>query len=495
MSKNKFGKYPFEKGIYKNMYQDKLWTMRQYAGFSSVTESNKRYLKLIENGVSGLSIAFDLPTQMGYDSDDDMSFGEVGKSGVPISTIEDMERLFENINLEDISVSMTINSTAAILLAFYFATAKKRGYNFNALRGTLQNDILKEYIARGTFIFPIEHSLRLTSNIFEFCQQNLSKWNSISISGYHIREAGSTAVQELAFTFANAITYLEKAKEDNLDLIQLTEQVSFFFNAHRDFFEEVAKFRAARIVWANIIMKRFKIDNVKSQLCRFHVQTGGSTLTAQQIDNNIARTTLESLSAVFGGAQSIHTNGKDEAVSLPSEENATTALRIQQIIAYESGVANYIDPLGDSSIIKDLTNNIVREVEIKIDEIFEKGGMKSLIEKGEIQSEIEKSAFQFQENIDSKKTILVGVNKFINENEIIDSGTSLKDSSEHRLQRLNIFKEQRDNKIVEKSLEELVIVAKTNKNLMPEIISCVENNCTLGEIIIALKRVFGEYLE
>ena len=390
MSKNKYGKYPFEKGIYKNMYQNKLWTMRQYAGFSSVTESNKRYLKLIQNGVSGLSVAFDLPTQMGYDSDDDMSFGEVGKSGVPISTIEDMERLFENINLEDISVSMTINSTAAILLAFYFATAKKHGYNFDALRGTLQNDILKEYIARGTFIFPLEHSLRLTSNIFEFCQENLPKLNSISISGYHIREAGSTAVQELAFTFANAITYLEKAKEDDLDLIQLTEQVSFFFNAHRDFFEEVAKFRAARIIWAKIIKKRFKIDNVKSQLCRFHVQTGGSTLTAQQIDNNLARTTLESLSAVLGGAQSIHTNGKDEAVSLPSEENATTALRIQQIIAHESGVADYIDPIGDSSIIKDLTNNIVNEVELKIDEIVKKGGMKYLIEQGEIQSEIEK---------------------------------------------------------------------------------------------------------
>jgi len=495
MSKNKFGKYPFEKGIYKNMYQDRLWTMRQYAGFSSVTESNKRYLKLIKNGASGLSVAFDLPTQMGYDSDDDMSFGEVGKSGVPISTIEDMEHLFENINLEEISVSMTINSTAAILLAFYFATAKKRGYDFDTLRGTLQNDILKEYIARGTFIFPVEHSLRLTSNIFEFCQQNLSKWNSISISGYHIREAGSTAVQELAFTFANAITYLEKAEEDGLDLIKLTEQVSFFFNAHRDFFEEVAKFRAARIIWAKIIDKKFKIDNLKSQLCRFHVQTGGSTLTAQQIDNNIARTTLESLSAVFGGAQSIHTNGKDEAVSLPSEKNATTALRIQQIIAHESGVANYIDPLGDSKIIKDLTNNIVNEVELKIDEIFEKGGMKTLIEKGEIQSAIEKSAFQFQEDIDSKKTILVGVNKFTNENEIIDSGASFKDSSEHRLQQLNIFKEKREKKIVKESLDVLVNIAKTSKNLMPQIITCVENNCTLGEIIIALKTVFGEYLE
>ena len=495
MSKNKFGKYPFDKGIYKNMYQDKLWTMRQYAGFSSVYESNIRYLKLIENGVSGLSVAFDLPTQMGYDSDDEMSFGEVGKSGVPISTIDDMERLFENINLEKISVSMTINSTAAILLAFYFATARKRGYQLDSLRGTLQNDILKEYIARGTFIFPIEHSLRLTSNIFEFCQQNLSKWNSISISGYHIREAGSTAVQELAFTFANAITYLEKAKEDDIDLIRLTEQVSFFFNAHRDFFEEIAKFRAARIIWARIIKKRFKIDNVKSQLCRFHVQTGGSTLTAQQIDNNLARTTLESLSAVFGGAQSIHTNGKDEAVSLPSEKNATTALRIQQIIAHESGVANYVDPLGDSSIIKDLTNSIVKEVELKIDEIFKKGGMQSLIEEGEIQKEIEKSAFEFQEDIDSKKTILVGVNKFINENEKISSGAYFKDNSVNRLKKLKIFKENRDFRVAENSLEELINAAKTDENLIPHIITCVENNCTLGEIIIALKTVFGEYLE
>tara|TARA_B100000427_G_scaffold117724_1_gene97981 strand:+ start:2009 stop:3496 length:1488 start_codon:yes stop_codon:yes gene_type:complete len=495
MSKNKFGKFPFEKGIYKNMYRDKLWTMRQYSGFSSVYESNKRYLKLIENGVSGLSVAFDLPTQMGYDSDSEMSLGEVGKSGVPISTIKDMEHLFEDINLENISVSMTINSTAAILLGFYFATAKKQGYNFDNLRGTLQNDILKEYIARGTYIFPIKHSLRLTSNIFEFCQENLPKWNSISISGYHIREAGSTAVQELAFTFANAITYLEKAKDDGLDLIKLTEQVSFFFNAHRDFFEEIAKFRAARVIWAKIIKENFNIDNIKSQMCRFHVQTGGSTLTAQQIDNNIARTTLESLSAVLGGAQSIHTNGKDEAVSLPSEENATTALRIQQIIGYESGVADYIDPLGDSTVIQDLTSNIIREVQTKIDEILKNGGMKSLIESGKIQNEIEKSAFQFQENIDSKKTIFVGVNKFTNKDEVLDSGTSFKDNSENRLKRLKAFKENRNNKIVEKSLKELVRVAKTNKNLMPQIITCVENNCTLGEIIIALKKVFGEYLE
>ncbi len=495
MSKNKFGEFPFEKGIYKNMYKDRLWTMRQYAGFSSVNESNKRYLKLIKNGVSGLSVAFDLPTQIGYDSDDDMSFGEIGKSGVPISTIQDMENLFENIDLEKISVSMTINSTAAILLAFYVATAKKRGYNFKKLRGTLQNDILKEYIARGTYIFPVEHSLRLTSNIFEFCQVDLPKWNSISISGYHIREAGSTAVEELAFTFANAITYLDKAKDDGLDIVKLTEQVSFFFNAHRDFFEEVAKFRAARVIWAQIIKDRFKIKNTKSQICRFHVQTGGSTLTAQQIDNNIARTTLESLSAVLGGAQSIHTNGKDEAVSLPSEENATTALRIQQIIAHESGIAHHIDPIGDSSLIKSLTEKMVKEVNSKIDNIFKDGGMKNLIESGEIQKEIEDSAFKFQENIDSKKTILVGVNEFIDEEETINSGTSFRDESEDRLKRLKAFKKKRDSKAVKESLEKLTQVAKGDKNLVPEIINCVEKNCTLGEIVFALKQVFGEYLE
>ena len=495
MSKNKFGDFPYEKGIYKNMYKDRLWSMRQYAGFSSVNESNKRYLKLIENGVSGLSIAFDLPTQIGFDSDDDISFGEIGKSGVPISTIDDMENLFKDIDLEKISVSMTINSTAAILLAFYFALAKRRGYDFEKLRGTLQNDILKEYIARGTYIFPVEHSLKLTSDIFEFCQKNLPKWNSISISGYHIREAGSTAVEELAFTFANAITYLEKAKEDDLDIERLTENMSFFFNAHRDFFEEIAKFRAARVLWAKIIKNYFKITNVKSQICRFHVQTGGSTLTAQQIDNNIARTTLESLSAVLGGAQSIHTNGKDEAVSLPSEKNATTALRIQQIIAHESGVANYIDPIGDSTLIKDLTQKIIKEVNSKIDDILENGGMKTLIENGEIQKEIEDSAFEFQENIDSKKTILVGVNKFVNEKEEIDPGTSFVDESKNRLEMLKTFKKNRDSKIIDDALKNLVQAAKSKKNLMPQIIDCVEKNCTLGEIVFALKRVFGEYSE
>lgn len=493
MSKNKFGKFPFAKGIYKNMYKDRLWTMRQYAGFSSVAESNSRYLKLIRNGVSGLSVAFDLPTQMGYDSDDNMSFGEVGKSGVPISSLSDMENLFNEIDLEKISVSMTINATAPILLAFYVAAAKKRGDDLSILKGTLQNDILKEYIARGTYIFPVDHSLRLTSDIFDFCQNNLPKWNSISISGYHIREAGSTAVQELAFTFANAITYLENAKKKGIDLERLTEQVSFFFNAHRDFFEEVSKFRAARIIWSHIVKDRFQIKNTKSQLCRFHVQTGGSTLTAQQVDNNIARTTLESLAAVFGGAQSIHTNGKDEAISLPTEENATTALRIQQIIAYESGVTRFVDPIGDSKVVRNLTNTIVEQVNLKIDDIFNKGGMEFLIENGVIQQEIEDSAFTFQKNIDSINTVMVGVNKYKSEKSDTENVKSFNDQSDKRVSRLKNFKENRNQNQMDKALNELTAAAKSDTNLIPKIINCSEQDCTLGEIVFALKQVFGEY--
>ena len=413
MSVKKLGKFPFTKGIYKDMYRNRLWTMRQYAGFSSVSESNQRYLSLLESGVSGLSVAFDLPTQMGYDSDDEMSSGEIGKSGVPISTPEDIESLFDKIDLEKVSVSMTINSTASILLAFYISLAKKRGYSLDKLRGTLQNDILKEYIARGTYIFPINPSLRLTTDIFEYCQQNLPNWNSISVSGYHIREAGSTAIQELAFTFANAITYLESAKAAGIDIEKLTTQISFFFNSHRNFFEEVAKFRAARGIWAHIVRDRFKITNVKSQLCRFHVQTAGSTLTAQQIENNTARTTLQSLAAVLGGAQSIHTNGKDEALSLPSEENALSALRIQQVIAHESGIPEFIDPIGDSSLIEDMTNDITTKVTSKIDEIIYKGGVEKLIQDGTIQNEIAESSIEFQNNLDNKKAIVIGVNKFI----------------------------------------------------------------------------------
>jgi methylmalonyl-CoA mutase, N-terminal domain len=491
MSVKKLGKFPFTKGIYKDMYRNRLWTMRQYAGFSSVSESNQRYLSLLDSGVSGLSVAFDLPTQMGYDSDDDMSSGEIGKSGVPISTPEDIESLFDKIDLEKVSVSMTINSTASILLAFYISLAKKRGYSLDKLRGTLQNDILKEYIARGTYIFPINPSLRLTTDIFEYCQQNLPNWNSISVSGYHIREAGSTAIQELAFTFANAITYLESAKAAGIDIEKLTTQISFFFNSHRNFFEEVAKFRAARGIWAHIVRDRFKITNVKSQLCRFHVQTAGSTLTAQQIENNTARTTLQSLAAVLGGAQSIHTNGKDEALSLPSEENALSALRIQQVIAHESGIPEFIDPIGDSSLIEDMTNDITTKVTSKIDEIIYKGGVEKLIQDGTIQNEIAESSIEFQNNLDNKKAIVIGVNKFISKES--NQEKKIPDLEEDRLEIIKIFKSTRNEEDVSNALLLLEEKAKTNENLIPYIIDCSDHKCTLGEISSSLKKAFGEY--
>ena len=491
MSNKKIGKFPFTKGIYKDMYRNRLWTMRQYAGFSSVSESNQRYLSLLESGVSGLSVAFDLPTQMGYDSDDEMSFGEIGKSGVPISTPEDIEFLFDRIDLEKVSVSMTINSTASILLAFYISLAKKRGYSLEKLRGTLQNDILKEYIARGTYIFPINPSLRLTIDIFEYCQQNLPNWNSISVSGYHIREAGSTAVQELAFTFANAITYLEAAKKADIDIEKLTTQISFFFNSHRNFFEEIAKFRAAREIWAHIVRDRFKINNIKSQLCRFHVQTAGSTLTAQQIENNTPRTTLQSLSAVLGGAQSIHTNGKDEALSLPSEKNALSALRIQQVIAHESGIPEFIDPIGDSSLIDNMTKDITTKVNAKIDDMIAKGGVEKLIQNGTIQNEISESSIKFQNDLDNKKFIVVGVNKFISKDPV-EEKNSFK-LEENRSQIVEHFKSSRNKKSVADSLALLEKKAKTNENLIPYIIQCSDHKCTLGEISSSLKKIFGEY--
>ncbi|MDC0878388.1 methylmalonyl-CoA mutase family protein [Candidatus Marinimicrobia bacterium] len=491
MSVKKLGKFPFTKGIYKDMYRNRLWTMRQYAGFSSVSESNQRYLSLLESGVSGLSVAFDLPTQMGYDSDDDMSSGEIGKSGVPISTPEDIESLFDKIDLEKVSLSMTINSTASILLAFYISLAKKRGYSLNKLRGTLQNDILKEYIARGTYIFPITPSLRLTTDIFEYCQENLPNWNSISVSGYHIREAGSTAIQELAFTFANAITYLESAKAAGIDIEKLTTQISFFFNSHRNFFEEVAKFRAAREIWAHIVRDRFKITNIKSQLCRFHVQTAGSTLTAQQIENNTARTTLQSLAAVLGGAQSIHTNGKDEALSLPSEENALSALRIQQVIAHESGIPEFIDPIGDSSLIEDMTNDITKKVTNKIDEIISKGGVEKLIQNGTIPNEIAESSIEFQNNLDNKKAIVIGVNKFISKESNVQK--KIPDLEENRLEIIKKFKSNRNERDVSSALLLLEEKAKTKENLIPYIIDCSDHKCTLGEISTSLKKAFGEY--
>ena len=494
MSKKKIGNFPFTKGIYKDMYRTKLWTMRQYAGFSSVQESNSRFLSLLNSGVSGLSVAFDLPTQIGYDSDHEISYGEIGKSGVPISTIDDMKLLFNEINLEQVSVSMTINATAPILLAFYVALAEEKGYELSNLKGTIQNDILKEYIARGTYIFPINPSLRLSSDIFEYCQSTLPKWNSISVSGYHIREAGSTAVQELAFTFANAITYINTAKKHGVDIEKLTTQMSFFFNSHRDFFEEVSKFRAAREIWATIVKERFKIEDSISQLCRFHVQTGGSTLTAQQIENNTVRTTLQALAAVLGGAQSIHTNGKDEAISLPSEKNALAALRIQQIIAYETNIPNFVDPIGDSDVINTRTKEIVKEVLEKIDDISNKGGMEKLIETGEIEKEIADSSIQFQNNLDSKEEILIGVNQFVNNNEKdLINIESKKDDNKKRVDLVTQFKEGRDHKKVSNALSKLEEKAKSDENLIPYIVSCAKNKCTLGEISDTLRKVFGEY--
>ena len=462
------------------MYRTKLWTMRQYAGFSSVQESNSRFLSLLNSGVSGLSVAFDLPTQIGYDSDHEISYGEIGKSGVPISTIDDMKLLFNEINLEQVSISMTINATAPILLAFYVALAEEKGYELSNLKGTIQNDILKEYIARGTYIFPINPSLRLSSDIFEYCQSTLPKWNSISVSGYHIREAGSTAVQELAFTFANAITYINTAKKHGVDIKKLTTQMSFFFNSHRDFFEEVSKFRAAREIWATIVKERFKIEDSISQLCRFHVQTGGSTLTAQQIENNTVRTTLQALAAVLGGAQSIHTNGKDEAISLPSEKNALAALRIQQIIAYETNIPNFVDPIGDSDVINTRTKEIIKEVLEKIDEISNKGGMEKLIETGEIEKEIADSSIQFQNNLDNKEEILIGVNQFIDNNEEnLINIESQKDNNKKRVDLITQFKEGRDHKKVSNALSKLEEKAKSDENLIPYIVSCAKINALL----------------
>ena len=496
MSKDKFGKFPFAKGIYKNMYKDRLWTMRQYAGFSSVTESNVRYLKLIQNGASGLSVAFDLPTQMGYDSDDNMSFGEVGKSGVPISCLADMENLFNGIDLEKISVSMTINATAPILLAFYVAAAKKRGDDLNILKGTLQNDILKEYIARGTYIFPVDHSLRLTSDIFDFCQNNLPKWNSISISGYHIREAGSTASQEIAFTLANGIQYVKAAIDKGLKVDEFGSRLSFFFNAHNDFLNEIAKFRAIRRLWAKIMKERFNAKNDKAMHCRFHTQTGGSTLAAQQIDNNIVRTTIQALSAVLGGTQSLHTNAFDEALALPTNQSAKLALRTQQVIAYESGIRNFIDPFAGSEVVENLTTQLEEEAMNIIEEIDEMGGSITAIETGWIQSEITKSAYEYQKSVENKKIKIVGVNKLTdeNENETNQNTQQINESLiKNQIDRVKHIKVERDNSSVKSKLDRLLKVAKSDENVMPAIVEAVRAECTLGEIADVFRTCFGEF--
>ena len=494
MKKEKPGKFPFTRGLYPEMYSSRLWTMRQYAGFTSAKESNSRYKYLLENGVMGLSVAFDLPTQIGYDSDDSMAEGEVGRVGVPISTLENMHTLFDGIPLDSVSTSMTINSTAAILLSFYIVNAENKGIPLTKLKGTIQNDILKEFAARGTYIYPPYPSMRIVTNILEFCNQNLPKWNPISISGYHIREAGSTVEQELAFTFANGIAYMETAIKNGLDLNQLGQQISFFFNSHNGFLEEIAKFRAARKIWSTIMKERFGVTNEKAMMCRFHTQTGGSTLTSEQPDNNIVRTTIQALSAVLGGTQSLHTNSFDEALSLPSDESAKLALRTQQIIAHESNIVNHPDPFGGSYIIEEMTEELVKKSFKIISEIDSLGGAIKAIESGWIENQIAKSAYDYQKDVDHNKKIVVGVNQFRDENQKdIDTFNINLNSANDQINSLIKFKENRDNSSVNEKLERLKTLAQSTDNIMPGIIDCVKGQCTLGEISNVMRDIFGIY--
>ncbi len=494
MTKEKPGTFPYTRGIYREMYKKRLWTMRQYAGFTSASDSNNRFKHLLKNGVTGLSVAFDLPTQIGYDSDDPMAEGEVGKVGVPIASIHDMDQLFLDIPLDKVSVSMTINATAAIVLANYIVTAERQNIPIKDLRGTIQNDILKEYISRGTYIFPPKPSLRLVTDIFEYCSEHIPKWNTISISGYHIRESGSSPVQELAFTFANAIAYIESAEKRGLNFEKIGNRFSFFFNAHNDFLTEIAKFRAARKIWATLVKNRFNITNEKVLKCRFHTQTGGSTLTAQQIDNNVVRTTIQALSSVLGGTQSLHTNSKDEALSLPTDESAKLALRTQQIIAHESGITNYPDPFGGSYVVEKLTSDLVEEAMEIIQKIDSIGGTTSAIESGWIQNEIAKSAYDYQLKVDSGEKIIVGVNKYQDEEK---NESSLHEISRaaisEQIKQLKELKINRDNEKAKRTLEILTNKCKGDDNLIPFIIDCVKSECTIGEITQAMKTVFGEH--
>jgi methylmalonyl-CoA mutase N-terminal domain/subunit len=490
------GSFPYTRGVQPTVYRGRFWTMRQYAGFATAEESNKRYRYLLESGTTGLSVAFDLPTQIGYDSDDPMSEGEVGKVGVAIDSLKDMEILFREIPLEKVSTSMTINSTASILLAMYIAIAKSQGADLKKLSGTIQNDILKEYIARGTYIFPPEPSMRLITDIFRYCQQDLPRWNTISISGYHIREAGSTAVQEIAFTFANAIAYVQAAINAGLDVDQFGGRLSFFFNSHNNLFEEIAKFRAARRMWATIMKERFGARDPKSMMLRFHTQTAGSTLTAQQPDNNIVRTTIQALAAVLGGTQSLHTNSRDEALSLPTEESARTAIRTQQIIAYESGTADTIDPLAGGYFIEALTDEIEQKAFAYIDKVDELGGAVQAVKSKYFQNEISRSAYEYQQKVENQQEIVVGVNKFGVAQEKPEKILKVDESLvNQQIERLKSLKQNRDNQAVETSLQRLSDAAATAENLMPYIIKCVETYATVGEISNSLRRVFGEYVE
>jgi methylmalonyl-CoA mutase N-terminal domain/subunit len=489
------GQYPFTRGVQPTMYRGRLWTMRQYAGFGTAIESNKRYKYLLEQGQTGLSVAFDLPTQIGYDSDHPLSEGEVGKVGVAIDSLKDMEILFDGIPLDKVSTSMTINAPASVLLAMYIAVAEKQGVSKDKLRGTIQNDILKEYIARGTYIFPPKPSMRLITNIFEYCSKEVPKWNTISISGYHIREAGATAVQEVAFTLADGIAYVEAAIKAGLDVDDFAPRLSFFFNAHNNLLEEVAKFRAARRLWARIMKERFNAKNPKSMMLKFHTQTAGSTLTAQQPDNNIVRVAIQALAAVLGGTQSLHTNSRDEALALPTEESVRIALRTQQIIAHESGVADTIDPLAGSYYIESLTDRIEKEAMEYIRKIDELGGAVSAIEKGYIQKEIQDSAYRYQMEVESGEKIVVGVNKFQIEEDTHKDILKV-DLEVERVQRENLIqlRKERNNEEVNNKLEALREAAKDSSvNLMPYILDAVKTYATLGEICDVLREVFGEY--
>ncbi len=488
------GQFPFTRGISAEMYRTRFWTMRQYAGYGSARESNRRYRYLLEQGQTGLSVAFDLPTQMGYDSDDPMARGEVGKVGVAISTLEDMRILMEGLPLEQVSVSMTINSTAAILLALLLSVARERGVSWEKLSGTVQNDLLKEYIARGTYIFPPRPSLKLTTDIFEFCRREVPRWNTISISGYHIREAGSTAVQELAFTLANAIAYVEAALERGLAIDDFAPRLSFFFNAHSNFFEEIAKFRAARALWAEIARDRFGAKDPRSCRLRFHAQTAGSTLTAQQTEVNVVRVALQALSAVLGGAQSLHTNAADEALALPTEASARLALRTQQVIAYETGVADAADPLGGSALVEAWTEELRDRARTLIQKIDTLGGAVAAIEQGFFTREIEEAAYAAQREVEQGRRVLVGVNAFRDGPEESPPVLSVDPQIERdQVERLRAFRAARDSKAVQSALRSLERDAREDRNLMPGILAAVSSSATLGEIIFALKRVFGEH--
>jgi len=489
------GEFPFTRGPQASMYRGKLWTMRQYAGFSSAAESNRRYRYLLERGTTGLSVAFDLPTQIGMDSDDPRARGEVGKVGVAIDSIEDMETLLEDIPLDRVSISMTINSPASILLALLLVVAERRDIPWSKLDGTIQNDILKEYAARGTYIFPPAPSLRMVTDIFEFCAREVPRWNTISVSGYHIREAGSTAIQEVAFTLADGLQYVQSAVDRGLDVDSFAPRMSFFFNAHNDFVEEVAKFRAARKLWAVLMRERYAPKDPRSLTLRFHAQTAGSTLTAQQPENNVVRVAYQAMAAVLGGCQSLHTNSRDEALALPTEESAKIALRTQQILAYESGVTRTADPLGGSYAVESMTLDIERAARALIEKIDEMGGALAAIESGFVQKEISDSAYIAQRAVESKESIVVGVNDFIEDEQTSLPIMIIDDRVEReQLKRLRAFRESRTGDF-RAALEDLDAAARTGENVMPHIVHAVRKDCTVGEIVATLKKTFGEHRE